>query len=251
VNLFPGDRAPHLADRVLAWGELMRDALVAQGTPPGVIRVAGCTRITRELTADRDDVRRRLGLDGRFVVLLGTNPVEPELRHALVREVVAAMARLEGAFLLVRIHPSEQASFYASDVDGAANVRVLPNDALGLDESFAAADAVVVNGSGLGGDALVKRRPVIVYDGLDMPANYRAELVEQAGCPAPRSPEALAAVLASVRVDAGERARLAALAEAYVARFCAAFGADAARRVAAEVDDARSSRDPSPLTVQP
>jgi hypothetical protein len=111
----------------------------------------------------------------------------------------------------------------------------MDNSQLSLDESLAATDVVVVQSSGLGSDALVKRRLVVVFEIPDAPLGHGKDLIEQAGCPRAASPRELVAALRGLLFDEETRRRHFAAAERFGADFCAYFGQDSARRIAETV----------------
>ena len=97
----------------------------------------------------------------------------------------------------------------------------MDNSELSLDESLAATDVVVVQSSGLGSDALVKRRLAVVVEIPDAPLGHGKDLIEQAGCPRAASAEELAAALRRLLFDEEARRCHFAAAERYVEDFCA------------------------------
>jgi hypothetical protein len=225
---------PVLADRVFCWGELQRRQFLAAGEDPAKVVVAGCPRLTRELAVTAAQARVKLGLDSRKpVMLLGTNPTAPAACLEMAEMFCVAVGRLPGVSAVVRLHPSERLEVYAPVAQRYPAVRFTSNSDATLDEALAAADVVVVPNSGLGSDALVKRRLVIVLDLLGLPPGHGRDLVDLAGCPRVTDAEGLAAAAARLLFDDAARRECAALAERFVGDSCAAFGRDAAARIAA------------------
>ncbi len=101
--------------------------------------------------------------------------------------------------------------------------------------ALAAADIVVVHSSGLGSDALVKRRLTVVLDTIDFPLGHGQDLIEQGGCPRARSADELRAILLRLLSDPQQRQRCERSREDFVAAFCSFFGDEAARRIADHV----------------
>ena len=104
----------------------------------------------------------------------------------------------------------------------------MDNSQLSLDESLAATDVVVVQNSGLGSDALVKRRLAVVVEIPDAPMDHGKDLIEQAGCPRVTSAEELAASLRGLLFDEEARRCHFAAAERYVENFCGYFAEESA-----------------------
>jgi hypothetical protein len=234
---------PLNADRFLAWGDYQRQALESLGLPADRAAVVGCPgadpQAFREATPPSPDRRRALGIpDLAETVLVLTGPMRDEWRGRWISEVRrAATARPDAAFVL-RVHPSEQAGLYTPLVAGLANVAVLENRALSLEESLALARAVIVHGSSVGLDALLAERDLVVLDCLPLTLGTMREVVEAGAAVHARSGADVAAALG----DLGDPTRSAAVAarreegRRFVAGFFAAHGAEAARRTVHEID---------------
>jgi hypothetical protein len=99
----------------------------------------------------------------------------------------------------------------------------------------AASDVVAVHSSGFGSDALVKGRLTVVLDAVDQPLEHGAELIARAGCPRATSSESLLTILRRLLFNAEEQYSQRRRAEEYVRKFCAYFGEESAKRIAAVV----------------
>ena len=162
---------PVIADQMFCWGELHRRAMIAAGQDAAKLTIGGCPRLSRELLAEPGDVRRRLNIDpSHRVAMLGTSPVPPAQRRLLAEWFCDAVYQTDGVSGIVRLHPSERLEFYAEIAGEYPKVTFMDNGQFSLDESLAAADVVVVQSSGLGSDALVKRRLVVVVEIPDAPS---------------------------------------------------------------------------------
>jgi hypothetical protein len=227
---------PVIADRMFCWGEMHRRLMIAAGQDPARLAIGGCPRLTRELAADRQHVRSRLSIDpSHRVAMLGTSPVQPEQRICVARWFCDAVSQLDGVSGMVRLHPSENLEFYADIARNYPRVRFMDNSQFTLDESLAATDVVVVQDSGIGSDALVKRRLVAVVEFPGIPLGHGKDLIEQAGCPRAAGPEELALALRRLLFDEDARRCHLVAADRFVADFCAYFGQDSARRIAEAV----------------
>jgi hypothetical protein len=169
------------------------------------------------------------------VALLATGPFCLQERLKLADSFCAAIERMDGVVGVVRLHPSESLESYAPVVRRRPTVRFLANEAWTLDEAIAAADLVVVHNSGFGSDALLKGRPVAVFDAIDFPLGHGADLVRYGGCPRPKSVEELTAVVRTLLFDAGARDAALAAGRRFAEAFCAACGREAARNIVREV----------------
>jgi hypothetical protein len=230
---------PVIADRMFCWGEMHRRLMIAAGQDPANLAIGGCPRLTRELPADPQQVRKHLNINpSQRVAMLGASPVQPEQRRLLASWFCDAVSQLDGVSGLVRLHPSENLEFYADMARNHPRIRFMDNSQFTLDESLAATDVVVVHNSGIGSDALVKRRLVAVVDIPDVPLGHGKDLIEQAGCPRAAGPEELAAALRRLLFDEEGRRRHFDTADRFVDDFCAYFGQDSARRIAEAVLEA-------------
>ena len=228
---------PVIADRMFCWGELPRRIMTETGQNPAKLAIGGCPRLSRELPVEPENVRSRLNIDpSHRVAMLGTSPVPPVQRRLLAAWFCDAVSQLDGVSGIVRLHPSEKLEFYADIARKYPQVKFLDNSQMSLDESLAATDVVVVQSSGMGGDALVKRRLVIVVEIPDATLGHGKDLIEQAGCPRVASAEELAASLRSLLFDEEFRRCHFAATERFVEDFCASFGEDSARRIAETIN---------------
>jgi hypothetical protein len=240
-----GGYIPVIADRMFCWGDLHRRIMTAAGQDPAKLMIGGCPRLTRELSAEPREVRSRLRIaPSHRLVMLGTSPVPPTQRRLLATWFCDAVSQLDGVSGLVRLHPSESVVFYDEIARTHPQVQFLDNSQFSLDESLAAADVVVVQISGLGSDALVKRRPAVVVEIPDAPLGHGKELIEQAGCPRAASVAELAAALRCLLFDEEARRRCVDAAERFVQDFCACFGRESAARIAETVNETIASRRP-------
>jgi glycosyltransferase involved in cell wall biosynthesis len=242
---------PVLADKIFCWGEIQRRQLLAAGEKRAEILLGGCPRLTRDLSVTQADARTRLGLPvEKPVVMLGTTPVRDRDCRQMAELFCGAMDSLSGISAVVRLHASEHLDTYAPVAQRHPNVHFLMNRDATLDEALAAADIIVVPNSGLGSDALVKGRLTIVLDLPTMRLGHGRELIEQAGCPRAANAEELAAAIERLLTNESERQRHFAAAERYVEDFCAFFGQDSARRIAAIVGESLPPTSPSLTTGQ-
>jgi hypothetical protein len=224
---------PVVADTILCWGDMQRRQLIAGGETRAEIVVAGCPRLTRELPLSPAEARTKLGLrPDRPVVMLGTTRLSASESLAMAEMFCEAVAGMEGVSAVVRLHPCEELETYQPAIERHPNVRFFRNSDWTLDDSLAAADIVVVPNSGLGSDALVKRRLTIVLKLPNMRLSHGQDLIEQAGCLAVASSESLRSDLLCLLADTPQRRICQQAREAFVSDFVAYFGEDAAHRIA-------------------
>ena len=223
--------SPVLADKIVCWGEFDREKLLAAGEPPDKILIGGCPRLSRDLSATAAQGRMKLSLDPQKpVVMFATSPEGKRLE--LAESFCAAVEKLDFLSGVVRLHPSEKLASYRAIIEKHPRVIFFESHVATLDESLAAADMIVVHSSGVGSDALVKRRPSVVLDFEAQPSGYSGDLVERAGCPHARTPDELADILRRILLDEPFRRQLALAAEHFVESFCSVYGGESARLIA-------------------
>ena len=227
---------PILADKAFCWGEMQRRQFMATGEPSEKLIVAGCPRLTRDLSITPREARVKLGLPfDRPVVTFGATMVNENDRIRMAELFCLAARQLDAVSSVVRLHPSDKIAVYHKIIQRYPNVRFFKNEEATLDEAIAATDVVVVPDSGFGSDALVKGRLAIVLDMTGRSLGHGAELVQHAGCPRVTTADELAEAVRSLLEDGPIRQKCFTAAERYVKDFCELFGRDSAHKIAAEV----------------
>jgi hypothetical protein len=231
----PYGYTPLLADIVCCWGAIQMQRFRDLGVESSRIKVAGCPRLSRHISADRLAVRARLNIPAdALVTVLATSPQAPSRARRTAEIYCRALDGIPSVVGLVRLHPSEKVQEY-SEVQGKhPRVRFLPSALWTADEALAAVDAVIVEHSGFGNDAVLNGKCTIVLSPDGSNNSNGRELVEDAGCLSAASAPELMQRIAQVLQQPGVGQDLLQRAEAYAPRFCAYYGEDAARRIADE-----------------
>jgi hypothetical protein len=215
---------------------------IALGEKEERLVVTGCQRLDRTIRADPIIARKKAGIPpDRPMGMFASNPIYPEHRHILVRTFCQAFAGEHRVSAVVRLHPAENIEFYQDEVVSFPEIHFLSNHIWTLDEALSASDIVVCHDSGLGNDALVKGRLVVLLDVLPIEMRNGKQLAEHAQSPVARSAEDLSSVVLRILTDSFYNRQLRIAAERYVNFFCAAFGDDAANNVAYFVSHIRSN----------
>ncbi len=232
----PYGYTPLLSDAALCWGQQQREQMVALGTEPERLVVTGCQRLRRTIHADGKAVRAKLELPAEGpVVILATNPMPREEWRKLFYAFGLAFQEHPAITAVVRLHASEKRAFYREEAARHPRLRLLENQDWTVEEAMAICDVVVSHNSGLGNDALVFGRLVVLLDVLATPLNNGQTLADKAGCPVAHTGAELRQAVDRIVADADHRRELHRQAEAYVHWFCGAFEKEAARNVVAEV----------------
>jgi hypothetical protein len=234
---------PLLADLALCWGEQQRLQMMSFGVPDDRLVITGCQRLTRTLTSEPSTARSKVGLPPeRPVVLLASANINRESPHFVAQAFCEAFSGQHELSAVVRLHPSENLAFYSQELRRFPDIRFLANDAWTVDEALAASDVIVCRDSGLGNDALVKKRPVVVLDNLPEELGNGRCLAEHARAPVVHDAGQLRSVVEKILSDVRYRMELAEAAERYVPFFCSAFGADAAHNAAEVIREVARTR---------
>ena len=197
--------------------------------------IGGCPRLTRELDLAPAAARAAMGLDPHKPVVLHATVNYRQHRLRLTESFCRSAAGQDAFQAVVRLHPVETKAEYAELAAKYPEVRFTASGEYPLDTALAAADVVVVHSSGLGGDALIKRRLAVVLDVIDFPLGHGQDLIDQGGCPRARSADELRTILLRLLGDPQERQRCEQAGEGFVAAFCSFFGDESARRIAEHV----------------
>lgn len=230
---------PLVADRILAWGRKGKKTLISYGVAPERIHVVGYPVLSGLPAGGRSQALAKAALpQDKPVVLLATTPFNPASRLLLAEKFCEAFQSDMDLSPVVRLHPSERLGFYSALSKRFPRILFLENRAWSLEESLAAADAVVCHSSGYGFDALVNRKPVVVFDVIPEPLKGSASLVDEAGCPVARGPGELSALVSRILGDDEFYKALMARTARHVADVYDAFGEEAAKRTARCVLDA-------------
>ncbi|MEI6646564.1 MAG: hypothetical protein WCP12_11060 [bacterium] len=223
---------PLLSDAALCWGEQQRSQMMSFGVQPERLLITGCQRLRRENRCDGKNVRQRLGLPSELpVVMLATNPMPREEWRKLVFTFGDAFRGNDDFVAVVKLHPSERRNSYREEMVRYPEMSLFESAEWSVEESMAACDVVVSHNSGLGNDALVLRRPVVLLDVLKESLSNGRGLAERAGCPVVGSAIELRQIVTQIMTDQDYRQVLREHAEKYVTWFCYAYGQEAARNV--------------------
>jgi hypothetical protein len=201
--------------------------------PPGSLAVTGSARLdalsthVRALSADRDALRRALGVraEEKLLVLAAKfSEIERE-----IPALFTAVAARPGTRLIVKPHPAETPALYAPLAAGTGAVTVA-DAAADLGRLLAAADAIVTMNSTVAIDGLVLGIPALVLGA----ATNLAPFVE-AGVMLGATGDAVRPSLETLLYDLEARARLTERAAAFAAAHEMRADGGAAGRSAADI----------------
>jgi hypothetical protein len=159
--------APVQADKIAVWGPHFRRLLISKKVPADKIMVTGAPRFDAIFKKSYDDpaFRKSLGLgEKEGLVVLATQPYTlntmPPL--ALAEHAIEAVREMPGTRLAIKIHPLESKEDYKKLVE-AAGGKAFVVEKTDLYRLLHCAKAVIVHSSTVGIEALMLKRPLVVF----------------------------------------------------------------------------------------
>jgi hypothetical protein len=168
---------PVLANYLFSWGHRQKELLKQYNGNADRIIVTGATQLDASIKASKKSVREKLNIpDSKKVVLLATNPVNPNLRQQLIKVFCTSINQNKNLVGIVRLHPSEKIEFYQEYIDKFPEIIFDKNEKVSYEESFAVPDIVCIYNSAYAMDAILKGLPVMIIN-ID-----KAQLGQAADC---------------------------------------------------------------------
>lgn len=227
---------PLLADVVFCWGKRHLEQFIEMGEKPEKLIVTGCQRLNRKNLADKNLIKRKLGLVvHKPLVLLATTTLNDIYRKQIAKAFCEGFHKRDGVSAIVRLHPAEKLETYAEEIAAYPDIRFFSNKDCSLDEALTIADIVVSRGSGFADDALVKGKLAVILDVIRWELANDKDLIERARCLVARSSSELYDIIMDILNSPGKQKQLREHAEHYIKYFCAAFGNEAVENVKREI----------------
>lgn len=223
---------PILANQLFCWGNGQKETLLKYATDTESqtrIRISGAPQLSSELKYDKYALRRKLRIpDGQNVVLLATNAVEVQFRHQLIQIFCKAVEKCFDIKGIVRIHPSEEATFYADYIDIYPNILFDNNKLFSYEESFCLGDLFCIFNSAYAIDAILKHLPVVIINVNTDNLGQAADLIETGKLPSVKSEDELEREFQSFFYNSDYRRSIIKNVETYAKHYCYTTGDDAA-----------------------
>ncbi len=240
----PYGYAPLVADYAFAWGPRQREQYIEMGAMPDRVLIAGHPGLDRKIFADREVVRKRLGLSRDiFMVLLATSAGAPEMNRRQIEDLGKAVESQKKIHCIIRLHPAEERDSYGWLSSRYPFLSLLESEEFSRDEALAASDLIVIGNSGFGYEAMIKRRPVVVHCPENERLSAGKELVKEAGTPLTTDANSLHHLLVGFMEGRPAPADLLARQDEYVGRLIQRFGKDAAEYIVGMMRDILDGRE--------
>jgi hypothetical protein len=159
---------PLYATQFAAWGEISKQWLIARGVSPERIVITGSPRLdnladNKKFGLTREDFCSQLSLPPSGLwVLWAMDPITKQENAAILKVLLDVVNRIEWCYLIIRPHPgSPQTAWISRFVNSQKHV-VISSPEYPLYEILKAVDAVIIQDSTVGLEAMALDKPVIV-----------------------------------------------------------------------------------------
>jgi hypothetical protein len=225
----PDDYYPLLADYMLCWSESQKQQMQNVGISPEKLVVTGNQKLSRSFDINKSELRSRYKIPLKAeVVLLATNPIHYEEKIRFAEEACKAICH-NNRFILLRIHPSENPTDYATlAARYKGHLTITGSHEQTADESLAMSDRMVCHNTVLLIEAIIKNIPVHAYapNWVSFPLGVSKDAGDAGAVSISTTADELLYQLESPipmeRQQASER---------YINNICAYFGDEAAQHV--------------------
>jgi len=245
-----------IGDRLAVIGEHLRESLIREeDIEPERVSVVGDPRSNAARLVPparlRAEVRRDFGFQpDRGLVVLVSKYVSllfsPEEREALFKTMHAAARQLDGADVVVKVHPNEDIARLREQVREWGWSEAILTKEYDIHRLFGAADAAVMVTSMAGLEAMALGCPVVAVQtaGKDFEGEYMPPYVSQGSIPRVDlgDPGGLAAVLRRLLEDSPEREAVVERGRAFSASYIHPVDGRLAERLLALTDEIRAAR---------
>lgn len=220
---------PVLATKKAVWGRGTKEWYLKFGTPESRVVVTGSPRfdlIFNREWATRETLKKRLQIDPAYkIAVYATQP----LGGARIREVAAitlnGLAKIEGLFLLIMLHPYERKEPYQQLAASNARCRVIPFGEVSLYDALNAADLFVTSFSTAALEAMMFNVPVVTVE--PFPPNFSYS--KSGAVFAARTAEELAGLARRILTEEDFRRAVLAKARPFLEKYCETDGSSARR----------------------
>jgi len=175
---------PLYATRFAAWGEISKQWLIAKGVSPERIVITGSPRLdhladNKKFVLTREDFCSRFSLSpSGFWVLWAMDPITKQENTTILKVLLDVVSRIEWCYLIIRPHPGSPQIDWISRLVNSQKRVVISSPEYPLYEVLKVVDAVIIQDSTVGLEAMALDKPVIVLYPMGKPMS---ELYIQTG----------------------------------------------------------------------
>ncbi|KRE22285.1 hypothetical protein [Paenibacillus sp. Soil522] len=154
-------------DHYVAWGELHRKRLTRYGTPPNKFHLLGNARfdpIFNGKWMNKSQISNKLGINGnKTIFVYPEQPLKPRENRIVMNRIIRALLPFRNKVaLLVKKHPRQRGSGLSPGMMRKYQfAKLIRHGAIRLYDLLSGADAVFVQFSTTGLEAMLFRKPVI------------------------------------------------------------------------------------------
>ncbi len=154
---------PLYADAFAAWGEHSRQWMIERGADPDRVIVTGSPRMDQIVSRDQPSrAILQLPANGKLI-LWAVDPAPVAYNRSILEQLIQAVRRYPEFQLIVRPHPSMHEYHWLKDGIHQQPQIHLSSPHHNLYDVIACCDAVIIQGSTVGLEALALHRPVILF----------------------------------------------------------------------------------------
>jgi hypothetical protein len=159
---------PLYATRFAAWGEISKQWLIAKGVSPERIVITGSPRLdhladNKKFVITREDFCSQFSLSpSGFWVLWAMDPITKQENTTILRVLLDVINRNEWCYLIIRPHPGSPQIEWISRLVNSQKRVVISSPEYPLHDVLKVVDAVIIQDSTVGLEAMALDKPVIV-----------------------------------------------------------------------------------------
>lgn len=158
---------PFVAKKLLVWGERFKQIFLEFGVPSDRLEVCGMPSVDRLVRNKESRTLSRGGLTPLSCLILSqahNYKSRPQLYSKFSRFLESVIALAQNTRWTIRLHPSEDGSFYRERCAGFASSLYFEPGSKELSQSLAEADVVCTLFSTAGLEAMLLEKPLVVFN---------------------------------------------------------------------------------------
>ena len=223
---------PILADKVFCWGQQHRDQLLEKDVSTDKIVITGNHRFMQNKFDNLDEIKFKAELDkNKPLVVLASSNITKAHKKQLARNYCLAFNDSPDITAMVRLHPNEKPADFEEEIRDYPGIKFSESKELTTDEIIAITDIFVIHNSGLGNDALMQNKIVVVFDCLPLELMNGLVIHQKATMPLVKRPEELRNIVDRILINKNYKSDLIKKAGNYSNYLCSCTGETAVKNI--------------------